>query len=164
MVSFRVSFSPLTVGAYRIRPDVSERGMMAASNLSLKPCRKTQQGFHARKSVAAKRSKVSMPVKVLPRSAARFSHQGKCSCAARQAFPAWENVPAERGKVSSLGKTFLRSAARFPCCFGPSLLLLREEDEPVLRLTLFCYGLIQIGWFDYFFSASLRQYFPPNRQ
>ena len=30
----RVSFSPPTVGAYRIRPDVSEREMMAASILS----------------------------------------------------------------------------------------------------------------------------------
>ena len=31
MVSFRVSFSPPIVGAYRIRPDVSEQGMMAVS-------------------------------------------------------------------------------------------------------------------------------------
>ena len=61
-------------------------------------------------------------------------------------------------------KTFPQNAARFPCYFEPSLLLLREEGESVLRLTLFCYGLIQFGWFDYFFSASLRQYFPPNRQ
>ena len=34
MVSFRFCFSPLTVGAYRIRPDVSEREMMVASILS----------------------------------------------------------------------------------------------------------------------------------
>ena len=34
MASFRVSFSPPTVGAYRIRPDVSEQEMMAASILS----------------------------------------------------------------------------------------------------------------------------------
>ena len=31
MVSFRVSFSPPIVGAYRIRPDVSKQRMMAAS-------------------------------------------------------------------------------------------------------------------------------------
>ena len=60
------------VGAYRIRPDVSDQEMIAASKLSLKPCRAAQQGFHARKSVAAKRSKVSMPVEVLPQNAARF--------------------------------------------------------------------------------------------
>ena len=34
MVSFIFCFSPLTVGAYRIRPDVGEREMMAASILS----------------------------------------------------------------------------------------------------------------------------------
>ena len=34
MASVCESFSPLTVGAYRIRPDVSEREMMAASILS----------------------------------------------------------------------------------------------------------------------------------
>ena len=34
MVSFRVSISPKTVGAYRIRPDVGEKGMTAASILS----------------------------------------------------------------------------------------------------------------------------------
>ena len=34
MVSFRVSFSPPIVGAYRIRPEGSERGMMVASILS----------------------------------------------------------------------------------------------------------------------------------
>ena len=33
-MSFRVSFSPPIVGAYRIRPDVSEQGMMAVSILS----------------------------------------------------------------------------------------------------------------------------------
>ena len=71
-VSFRVCFSPLTVGAYRIRPDVSEWEMILASKSSLKPCRAARQGFHARKSVAAKRSKVSMLVKVLPQNAARF--------------------------------------------------------------------------------------------
>ena len=32
MVSFRFCFSPLTVGTYRIRPNVGEREMMAASN------------------------------------------------------------------------------------------------------------------------------------
>ena len=31
MASFRESFSPPTVGAYRIRPDVGEQGMTAAS-------------------------------------------------------------------------------------------------------------------------------------
>ena len=87
--------------------------MTAASKLSLKPCRKTQQGFHARKSVAAQRGKVSMPVKVLPRSAARFSHQGKCSCAARQAFPTRENVPHEPGKLFPPGKTFPWNRASF---------------------------------------------------
>ena len=34
MASFCVSFSPKTVGAYRIRPDVGEKGKMAASNPS----------------------------------------------------------------------------------------------------------------------------------
>ena len=34
MASFRESFSPPTVGAYRIRPDVGEWEMMAASILS----------------------------------------------------------------------------------------------------------------------------------
>ena len=34
MASVCESFSPLTVGAYRIRPDVGERGMMVASILS----------------------------------------------------------------------------------------------------------------------------------
>ena len=34
MASFRESFSPPTVGAYRIRPEVSELGMTAASILS----------------------------------------------------------------------------------------------------------------------------------
>ncbi len=86
---------------------------MVASKLSLKPCRKTQQGFHARKSIAAKRGEVSPPGKMFPRSAARFSRLGKCSCAARRGFPAWENVAAERGKVFPPGKMFLRSAARF---------------------------------------------------
>ena len=124
----------------------------------------TGQAFPAWENVPLEPGKLFPPGKTFLWKRASFSRLGKCSCGARQAFPAWENVPAERGKVSSLGKTFLRSAARFPCCFGPSLLLLREEDEPVLRLTLFCYGLIQFGWFDYFFSASLRQYFPPNRQ
>ena len=33
-MSFRVSFSPPTVGAYRIRPDVGEQEMMVASILS----------------------------------------------------------------------------------------------------------------------------------
>ena len=35
MASFRESFSPPTVGAYRIRPDVGEWEMMVASILSL---------------------------------------------------------------------------------------------------------------------------------
>ena len=34
MASFRESFSPPTVGAYRIRPDVGEQGMMVASIFS----------------------------------------------------------------------------------------------------------------------------------
>ncbi len=89
--------------------------MTAASKLSLKPCRKTQQGFHARKSVAAQRGKVFPPGKVFLRSAASFSHSGKCSCAARQGFSARESVPAQRGKVFPPGKVFLRSAARFSC-------------------------------------------------
>ena len=101
------------VGAYRIRPDVSDQEMIAVSKLSLKPCRAAQQGFHARKSVAAKRSKVSMLVKVLPRSAARFPRSGKRSPRARQGFPVRENVPHERGKVFPLGKTFPRNRARF---------------------------------------------------
>ena len=34
MALFRVSFSPPIVGAYRIRPDVGEQGMIVASILS----------------------------------------------------------------------------------------------------------------------------------
>ena len=101
------------VGAYRIRPDVSDQEMIAASKLSLKPCRAARQGYHARKSVAAKRSKVFLLGKMLPRSAARFSCSGKCSRGARQGFPAWENVAAERGKVFPPGKTFPGNRARF---------------------------------------------------
>ena len=74
MASFRVSISPKTVGAYRIRPDVSEQGMMVASKLSLKPCRGTQQGFYALGNVAAERGEVFTLLEVLPRSAARFPH------------------------------------------------------------------------------------------
>ena len=48
MVLFCVSISPESVGAYRIRPDVGEQEMTAASIPSLKAC---------------------------PRSAARFFHQ-----------------------------------------------------------------------------------------
>ena len=114
MASFRDSFSPPTVGAYRIRPDVGEQEMMVASKLSLKPCRKTQQGFHARKSIAAKRGEVSPLGKTFPTSAARFPRLGKCSCAARQGFPAWKNVPRKPSKVFPLGKVFPTSAARFP--------------------------------------------------
>ena len=86
MVSFRCCFSPLTVGAYRIRPDVGEKG--------------NDGGEH-------------IIVESLPRSAARFSRLGKCSCAARQGFPARENVPHEPGKVFPPGKMFPTSAARF---------------------------------------------------
>ena len=87
--------------------------MTAASKLSLKPCRKTQQGFHARKSIAAKRGEVSPLGKTFPTSAARFPRLGKCSCAARQGFPAWKNVPRKPSKVFPLGKVFPTSAARF---------------------------------------------------
>ena len=114
MASFRDSFSPPTVGAYRIRPDVGEQEMMVASKLSLKPCRKTQQGFHARKSIAAKRGEVSPLGKTFPTSAARFPRLGQCSCAARQGFPAWKNVPRKPSKVFPLGKVFPTSAARCP--------------------------------------------------
>ena len=87
--------------------------MTAASKLSLKPCRKTQQGFHARKSVAAQRGKVFPPGKVFLRSAARFFRPGKCSCAARQGFPNRKNVPHEPGKLFLTGKMSLGNRARF---------------------------------------------------
>ena len=54
-----------------------------------------------------------MPIKVLPRSAARFPRPGKCSPGAGQGFPARENVPLEPGKVFPLGKTFPWNRARF---------------------------------------------------
>ena len=73
MVLICVSISPESVGAYRIRPDVGEQEMTATSIPSLKACRKTQQGFQARKSVAAERSKLFPLVKVLPQNAASFS-------------------------------------------------------------------------------------------
>ena len=132
MASFRDSFSPPTVGAYRIRPDVGEQEMMVASKLSLKPCRKTQQGFHARESVAAERGEVSPLGKTFPTSAARFSRSGKCSPRAGQGFPVWENVPHERSKVSPLGKMFLRSAARFSHYSHPENFH-RLMCSPVLR-------------------------------
>ena len=56
-----------------------------------------------------------MLVKVLPRSAARFSRLGKCSPRAGQGFPAWENVPHEPGKVSPPGEMSLGNGARFSC-------------------------------------------------
>ena len=89
--------------------------MIAASKLSLKPCRAAQQGFHARKSVAAKRSKVSMPVEVLPRSAARFSRLGKRSPETEQGFPTRGNVPRKPSKVFPPGEMFLGNRARFSC-------------------------------------------------
>ena len=114
MVSFRVSFSPKTVGAYRIRPDVGEREMTAASKLSLKACCAARQGFPARENVPHERGKLSPPGKTFPTSRARFPRPGKCSPRAGQGFPARENVPLEPGKVSPLGKTFPTSRARFP--------------------------------------------------
>ena len=113
MVSFRVSFSPKPVGAYRIRPDVGERGMTAASILSLKACRAARQGFPAWENVPAQRGKVSPPGKTFPRNRASFSRLGKCSPRAGQGFPAWENVPHEPGKVSPPGKMFPWNRARF---------------------------------------------------
>ena len=105
---------------------------MVASNLSLKPCRKTQQGFHARKSVAAQRGKVFLLGKMFLRSAARFPRLGKCSRGARQGFPARENVPHERGKVFPLGKVFPTSAARFSHYSHPENFH-RLMCSPVLR-------------------------------
>ena len=105
---------------------------MVASNLSLKPCRKTQQGFHARKSVAAQRGKLFPPGKMFPRSAARLPRLGKCSCAPRQGFPVWENVPHEPGKVFPLGKMFPTSAARFSHYSHPENFH-RLMCSPVLR-------------------------------
>ena len=92
MVLICVSISPESVGAYRIRPDVGEQETTAASKLSLKACRGTQQGFPARKSVAAERSKVSMLVKVLPQSA--------------EGFPTRENLPLEPSKLFPPGEMF----------------------------------------------------------
>ena len=114
MASFRVSISLKTVGAYRIRPDVGERGMTAASKLSLKACRGVRQAFPARENVPHEPGKVSPPGKMFPTSAARFSRPGKCSLRAGQGFPARENVPLEPSKVFPLGKTFPTSRARFP--------------------------------------------------
>ena len=103
---FCVSYSPKTVGAYRIRPDVGEQETTAASKLSLKACRGTQQAFPARKSIAAERSKVFPLVKVLPQNAARFSRSGKRSPETEQAFPTRENVPLKPSKLFPLGKMF----------------------------------------------------------
>ena len=114
MASFRVSISPKTVGAYRIRPDVSEKEKTAVSILSLKACRAARQGFPAWENVPAQRGKVFLLGKMFLRSAARFPRLGKCSCAARQGFPARENVPPEPSKLFPPGKMFPTSRARFP--------------------------------------------------
>ena len=161
MASFRVSFSPPTVGAYRIRPDVSEQEMMAASKLSLKPCRKTQQGFHARKSVAAQRGKVFPPGKVFLRSAASFSRLGKCSCAARQGFPARENVPRKPSKVFPPGEMSLGNRARFSrinSILNSSLVCHFRRREGRMRyapthLPLICWGCGD-GWCRFIFCFS----------
>ena len=87
MASFRVSISLKTVGAYRIRPDVGERGMTAASILSLKACRAARQAFPAWENVPHERGKVFPLGKTFPTSAARFSHPGKRSLETGQAFP-----------------------------------------------------------------------------
>ena len=115
MASFRVSISPKTVGAYRIRPDVSEKEKTAVSILSLKACRAARQGFPAWENVPAQRGKVSPPGKTFPRNRASFSRLGKCSPRAGQGFPAWENVPHEPGKVSPPGEMSLGNGARFSC-------------------------------------------------
>ena len=87
MVSFRVSFSPKTVGAYRIRPDVGERGMTAASILSLKACRAARQGFPAWENVPAQRGKVFPPGEMFLGNRASFSRPGKCSSETERGFP-----------------------------------------------------------------------------
>ena len=113
-MSFCICFSPPIVGAYRIRPDEGELEMTAASILSLKVCRGTQQGFYVPGSVAAERSEVFTSLEVLPRNAARFLRSWKCCRGTQQGFYALGNVAAERSEVFTSLEVLPRSAARFP--------------------------------------------------
>ena len=110
---FSISFSPKTVGAYRIRPDVSEREMTAASILSLKACRKTQQAFPTRENVPLKPSKLFLSGKTFLGNRASFSHSGKRSSETEQAFPTRENVPLKPSKLFLPGKTSPGNRASF---------------------------------------------------
>ena len=113
MVSFRVSISPKTVGAYRIRPDVSEKEKTAVSILSLKACRAARQGFPAWENVPHEPGKVSPPGEMSLGNGARFSCLGKCSSETERGFPARENVPLEPSKLFPPGEMFLGNRARF---------------------------------------------------
>ncbi|MDY5774184.1 MAG: hypothetical protein SPK32_12215, partial [Bacteroidaceae bacterium] len=72
---------------YRIRPDVGEKGMTAASKLSLKACRGVRQAFPTRENVPHEPGKVFPPGEMFLGNRASFSRPGKCSSETERGFP-----------------------------------------------------------------------------